>query len=365
MKRARTAPVREAVAELQHEGQHQAVAPRAGGKDGCLLGACIREDQGDMKRFGLIFVLTIGATEARAEEIYQDFRGKDVDERLFRLHGPDAALRIKVEPQGMRITMPPEPKTTTVGIAASAAAKGDFEITVGYEIIHAERPKKGGGIGLEMYLRTNTAPTQEAICFYRLTRPKEGEVYVCDKKTNVDGERKTTRNYFPTDSKSGRLLLARKGTEVTFSAAEGAGSPQELCRYEWGEWDVYPSVRAWGSHYPVDLRLNEIRIRDQTEPAPVVNAESPAPVPPVRRGWLLAGLFSALVLAGGGLWAWRRMAARGSASAGDSISFFCASCGKQLRTSAASAGKTIKCPGCGQSAPVPGTILPGSAAGAN
>jgi hypothetical protein len=146
-----------------------------------------------MKNSALVLVLLIAAVECRAEEIfYQDFRGKDIDENLFRLQGADAAQRIKVEPQGLRITLPPEPKTTSVGIATSAATKGDFEITVGYEIIQAERPKMGG-VGLEMYLRTNTPPTQEALFFYRIARPKEREVYACDKKTTVDGERKTTR----------------------------------------------------------------------------------------------------------------------------------------------------------------------------
>lgn len=314
-----------------------------------------------MKNSALVVLLLSAAMECRGDEIYQDFRGKDIDEKLFRLQGADAAHRIKVEPQGLRITMPSEPKGNTVGIATRAATRGDFEIAVGYEIIQAERPTTGNGVGLEMYLNTNT-PTEEAIVFYRVAQPKEGEVYMCDKRTTVAGERKIKRRSFPTDSKSGRLLLARKGTEVTFSAAEGAGNLQELCRYEWGTWDLNISVRAWGSHNVVDLRLTDIRIRDRIESAAVVNAESPAPVSPASgRRWLLAGLLSALVLAFGGLWAWRRLAASGSASASNRISFFCASCGKNLRTSDASAGKSIKCPGCGQSAPVPGTTSAGGA----
>jgi hypothetical protein len=317
-----------------------------------------------MKNSVLVVALLSAALECRAEEIYQDFRGKDIDEALFRLQGADAAQRIKVEPQGLRITMPFNLKSTTVGIATRAATRGDFEITVGYEIIQAERPKGGSGVGLEMYLNTNT-PTQEGLVFYRAARPKEGEVYACDKKATVDGERKTKRSIFPTDSKSGRLFLSRKGTEVTFSAAEGAGNPQELCRYEWGTWDLNISVRAWGSHNVVDLRLTDIRIRDQIGSVPVANAELAAPAPPPSgRRWLLGGLLGALLLSGGGLWAWRHMAARGSASTGNTIAFFCASCGKHLSTGAASAGKSIKCPGCGQSAPVPGTTSAGPAAGA-
>lgn len=46
-------------------------------------------------------------------------------------------------------------------------------------------------MGLEIYLNTDT-PTQEALAFYRAARPKEGEVYVCDRKTTKEGKRDTT-----------------------------------------------------------------------------------------------------------------------------------------------------------------------------
>lgn len=314
-----------------------------------------------MKHFGGLLVLVIIVVESHAGELYQDFRGKNLNEKFLRLQGGDAALRVKAEPEGLRITMPAEPKGTTVGVATRPATTGDFEIAVGYEILQADRPLMGNGVGLEMYLNTNT-PTQEALAFYRMARPKDGEVYVCDKKTTIDGKRQTTRRTFPADSKSGQLLLTRKGSEVAFAVAAGLGAaPQELCRYEWGPMDVHISVRAWGSHNPVDLRLTEMRVRDQTVAEPVASAA----VPPRGRGLLVVGLLGALLVAAAGFWAWRRLADSGmrQTAPADSVLFFCAACGKRLKTSTSSRGKTVPCPACGQPAPVPGTMAGDGAAG--
>jgi hypothetical protein len=304
-------------------------------------------------RLVLIFFLASGAIEGRGGEIHQDFRGKDVDETLFRLQGTDAAARIKAEAEGLRITLPADTKSATVGVAARAATKGDFEITVGYELLRADRPANGSGVGLEMYLNTAT-PTEEAFVIYRIVRPKEGDVYLCDRKTTNAGKRETKRDPFPAASKSGHLRLTRKGTEVTFEVAEGASdSYRELGRYVWGDWDLNVSVRAWGSHKPVELRLTEVRIRDAVEPA--INPALPPP-PRTWRLWLLAGLFALAIIVGALLWTWRRTARPdrgGNIMPADRVAFYCNQCGKQLQASAASAGKTVQCPGCGHAVPVP------------
>lgn len=319
-----------------------------------------------MKQLGLILLLAIGATEARADEIYQDFRGKDVDEQLFRLQGPDAALRIKSEPQGLRITMPPDPKgPATVGLGARFHLKGDFEITVGYEILQAELPTMGQGVGLEIYLNTDT-PTNDALVFQRIARPAEGEIYLCDRRTTNAGKRGITRRNFPTDSKLGHLRLTRKGTEVTFWAAEGAGEKfHDLCRHDLGAMDFGVSIRAFsGGQKLVDIRITDVRIRDRSEPIPAKDGGPKATQ--TWRLWLVAGLFGTGLIVAGLLWTWRRRAGRGiakTAKPSDSVSFFCSSCGKHLQTSAGSAGKTVKCPGCGQAGLVPGTTSGGHTAG--
>jgi hypothetical protein len=308
-----------------------------------------------MKFARCVIVLVFGPALAGAEEIFREFRGKDVDDVLFRLQGPNAATRVKSEPEGLRITMPRDAKATTAGLATRFSVKGDFEIDVGYEILHREVPAAGSGQGLEIYLNTDT-PTEKALVFYRIGRPKEGEVYMCDRKETVAGKRETVRRTFPTASQSGRLRLGRRGTEVTFAAAEaGSMDFQELCRYEWGEMDAGVAIRGWGSHSPVDLRITQVRIQDRREPAAV---QSDAP--PERsswRLWLTAGLLGATLMAAGLLWVVRRRPRAVGTTKSDPIVFFCTHCGKHLRASAGSAGKSVKCLGCGRPTLVPDIAL--------
>src|SRR5262245_1076406 len=103
-----------------------------------------------MKHFAPVLILAIGvaglsAGAVRAEDIYQDLRGQDFDKQRFRLHGPDAALYTKSEPQGLRVTLPAHVKNDPVGLHTKFPVQGDFEITLGYEILQAERSPKGDG----------------------------------------------------------------------------------------------------------------------------------------------------------------------------------------------------------------------------
>jgi Protein of unknown function (DUF1583) C domain len=55
--------------------------------------------------------------------------------------GPSAEQVVKFEPEGVRITLPPDfPKAAPTGLATGLTIKGDFEITVGFEILKDELP---------------------------------------------------------------------------------------------------------------------------------------------------------------------------------------------------------------------------------
>jgi ribosomal protein S27E len=310
-----------------------------------------------MNRIAPVFVVVLAAAAARGDEIFQDFRGKDVDAQMFRFHGPDAAARIHPEAKGLRITLPANPKASTIGIATRSRITGNFELTVGYELLVAERPMKGSGLGLEIYVNTNTE-AQDAVIFYHIVKPKEGEVYMCDKKATINGERKTTRRTFPAQTKTGRLRLARQGKEVVYSMVEGAGADfKELCRYDWIDVDATIAVRAWGAENPVELLVTDLRIRDNLPPAPAAKTEprpivAPAPTSRVWL-WLIGAICAMLILAGALVTA--LLLTRRKHDAADRpafVSFHCTHCGKHLKTDAA-AGKTVKCVACGQSVAIP------------
>src|SRR3954453_13953274 len=97
-----------------------------------------------------------------AGETGQGFGGKPYAPRLFLQTGPGFATAIRSERQGLRIVLPPEHgKRPPVGIVCKTGGKGDFEITMEFEVLDVRELKGGRGAGPSLYL-TMVSPTQEA-----------------------------------------------------------------------------------------------------------------------------------------------------------------------------------------------------------
>jgi DNA-directed RNA polymerase subunit RPC12/RpoP len=321
-----------------------------------------------MRFLAALVPLLLGAPSLLGDDVRQDFRKQPVDDYLFRVQGPEAATKVRSEPEGLRITLRADPKPTTLGLHSRFQLNGDFEATVGYELLEVAQPKGGDGVGLEIYLNAASA-AKDAIVFRRVAHPKEGQIFLCDRRWTVDGQRKTERKTFPAVSKSGQMRITRAGKIVRFwQAGAAAGEFVELCRYDWGTMDGSGfAVRALGdNNVPVDLRLTTVRIRDGAD-APANTSKStsePTSEPPPRRSsdrlWIILGVF-AIALALVAFLVYRRArtgAARASEAPGDGVSFFCARCGKPLRTAQVARGQAVTCPACGERAPVPEQLPP-------
>src|SRR5262245_24398374 len=88
-------------------------------------------------------------TEYKAK-FYGDFRKGDPKDPNVR---PVRDGNFKWESGGARVTMPGgEGKLQTAGVAAQFKIKGDFEITTSYEIIKADKPDEGYGVGVSMFV---------------------------------------------------------------------------------------------------------------------------------------------------------------------------------------------------------------------
>ena len=111
-----------------------------------------------MRTLGSALLLCVVAAPAWSEEIVHDFRGGKFDDQLFRYDGPNAEQFIKLEEQGLRITIPAgkAPKAA-VGIYIRGPVRGDFTATTRYEIIQVDQPLSGWGVGVEMYLMCDNA----------------------------------------------------------------------------------------------------------------------------------------------------------------------------------------------------------------
>jgi serine/threonine protein kinase len=331
-----------------------------------------------LRRLGLLLVLlamAVGLTAfllfqeppnqqpaSLGSTFYRDFRNRRSPDVSFRLIGPNVEHAIQPEDAGLRITLlANRGNTERAGLELKAPIKGNFEITVGYEILEAEQPKTGYGVGIELFVLTGGF-LGEGLGVYRVVRVQQGEVYMLSRNTTENGERKYRQKYIPTAARSGQLRITRKGTEATLWAAEGnTGDFQELGRYDLGPEDVQGVwLTAFTGHAPyrVDLRLVDLKIRSDI-PISELPPDTPASsdeAPKARgREWLTAallfglGVTLALLLVA---WFWARRGRNGEAVA-PGISFPCPECRKKLRARAELAGKEVKCPQCGQRVAVP------------
>ena len=300
-----------------------------------------------------------------SDDFYYDFRGGKPLPPFFQQIGVDERTLIRPEEEGLRITLPQNRRRTDyAGVLLPYPLQGDFEITTGYEILHANRPEQGHGVGFSLYLTTATA-LRGGLGFERLSRSNEGEVFLSTRMTTTpDGNEQYHHNFHETTSKSGRLRLVRTGAEVSFFAADGAGEFRKVFVNHLGPEDLqtvrlaaYPGY----AHNLVDLRIHDLRIRKLTA------AESQAVVDrsiePENGGpgaglslILVVSLFLILALA---RWLWIRHGRRagipspartlGNAATNQAyVSFSCAACGKGLKARGELAGKHVKCPQCGQ-----------------
>jgi hypothetical protein len=328
---------------------------------------------------GLLLQNDPPAQGALPKEFAIDFRGGQFPASDLRWTGGAEEATIEPEERGLRITVPANrTRKDPVGLVLMSAVKGNFEVTTGYDIVRADRPKTGGGVGFELYILTETA-AQDAIAFSRIKRTDDTEVHFCGRMTTVAGKRQHSTNMFPATGSSGRLRLTRNGAEVIFSAADGNGDDfQELWRCDLGTEDLkMVRVCAYTGHAleSVDVRLVDLKVRSENlDLDPAGNA--PATTGGGRRGsgraWLFTLLFGGLgvtllLLTAGWLYSRRQRrvpSANGRAAIdtarAPTVSFPCPACRKNIKARAIVAGKKARCPQCGKTILVP-TVQPGKA----
>ena len=122
--------------------------------------------------------MTAGGGATPRPDFYYDFRKGNAADTTFAVLGPDAPGRMTYDLEGLRIALPAKRENNAaLCVVTRSRIRGDFEITVGYQLLHTDQPKKGiRGVGFEVYLMTDTA-TREATAFYREVYYDGSEVY--------------------------------------------------------------------------------------------------------------------------------------------------------------------------------------------
>jgi WD40 repeat protein len=295
----------------------------------------------------------VPAADKLKAEFHQDFRTIDLDDQqALRTVGSE----IHRDDKGVRITLPAgQGILPHTGFVTNFTVRGDFDMTLAYEVLKEETPTKGYGVGLAMLAQPEDAGKPGCAVGRRL-------------KTNGQVVFTGARKAMPSSSTVGRLCLRRVGPVIHFLAADGDSSPLiEFDTLEVGTGDVQ-WVRLAGtageSESALDARLLDFTVRAEQLPGLAGADGSPRSH---ALTWIVLAAVIVLSL-GLGLTAWRGrrvwqrlerlVAARaGGKPAPEAVSkpvvFACPACGKKLRAGPALAGKQCKCPGCGGMVPVP------------
>jgi serine/threonine protein kinase len=337
---------------------------------------------------GLAFLLAQDDKEAhekngQMESVTYSLKGP-LEEPL-RLYGIEAEKFMKSDAEGLRVVIPVEREHhDALGVESPLLLRGDFDITIGYELFALTEKPPPSGVGVVMELLIDS-PTVYSITVSRTKKPGGPE---CGANMLVPGPNgkvqfKNHRS-IPATQRTGKLRLVRTGANVSYQAADGGGSFRTITVNNVGTDDVL-AVRVqcytgW-TKGSLDIRLANLEIRatqipDKSAVLPgSVPANPPVPGAPAKapRGALAMGLALGLVVTVSflvviGLWL-RARQRRGAepplsevdgpakAVAALTLSFPCTGCGRTLKAPSKLGGKKVRCPGCGQEIRVPAPIM--------
>jgi hypothetical protein len=249
-----------------------------------------------------------GAVADSGHEIHLPLKGEPDHWEGRKVIGRDVGDCVSFEPQGMRITLRADPARghPNTGLVVSTPVKGDFEVTVSFEILQESNPtpnaKQPTKVGLMVYLDSATADYGAVM---RRTAPTGATDFAALLQEWDPGTEQKQFKFkaAPTACKSGRLRLVRRASVLSCYAAEGTSAEFTLVsQYPFGAADL-KEVQVVGStggpNGALDTRVSELLIRVGAAPALVVDS------PQTRAAQrLLYALAVALITATGVLAVW-------------------------------------------------------------
>jgi RNA polymerase sigma factor (sigma-70 family) len=299
-----------------------------------------------------------------AQEYYHSFKNHPDKNSLFEPSGPGAEQVVVFEPAGLRLTLSKKnpPFGGFTGVTRHMGVKGDFEITLGFELITEPDPgREGAGTGFGFKVDVEGAGGDHA----RLNRVVRFNSRLFTTYLEVtdpaSGQKRNPFYCVPSPIRTGRLRMVRGGDQLAFYAAEGTSEDFQFIRHEpFPSADVKQIMIAaivGGPQALEDVRILDLRVRAdslaETGDGPATLAE--------RRSllYVLAGGV-ALTLLLGAFWYLRQRRSADQASAKapagpappessaavQTFSLKCSHCGKSLRIKAELVGKKLKCPHC-------------------
>ena len=228
-----------------------------------------------MTRFASSMLLSVVATTLTASlapgvgyrtEYSCDFASQGFDHALLR------PTRVGMQPsdQGLVADIPAGEDVSVVGFKSRFRIRGDFEVSVGYEVREWSLPREGRGVGPAVYLFTK--PPRAAAELSRLLRVDGRHVYGTFTAVAANGERLKKARTFDAQTLRGRLRLRRHKHLLFFEASDD--SPQSPFRVlretEFSEEDVVVlrvAVKQSDPRASANVVITDLRIlADELDP---------------------------------------------------------------------------------------------------
>ncbi len=286
----------------------------------------------------------------------------------------------KADDQGLRITMPAiRGSSLDAGVELPTKLRGDFEITLPYELLSVPVPGPIGGAGAILHAHFDTPDA--GIARISRTSKNYGSTFGSNYMARDESGKHVLKGLnFPravAAITTGRLRLTRAGPTVAYLVSEGNGGFRIIATKEVGDADVNAIralVTAGNQPVAVDVRFGKLEIRsaatgpDGVAITPVPTGEQAAPDAGSRilvvASFGLVLLILLLMVAAAVLIYFLRRRPRveapppvkesaPSVPATPVIFFACTVCGKNLSVKASLAGKKVKCRRCGKATIVP------------
>ena len=260
----------------------------------------------------LVVLLLAPLPGQMGDEFTQDFRSGALHPAVGQF-GPQATQVSRLGAKGLEITLPASRTDKgAVGVTPKFRISGDFEITVAYELLAADKPPKGLGSGVKLWGEIESADKQAMTLAHLVAPDGKSQLLTLMARIGDDDKRVLEEGTRPATARGGQLQLRRTGSELSFLVAEGhSGGFEELHRARVGTGDVTVlriSANTHDAASAVSVRLVEFRIRAARLP---VTGGTP------KRsgyGWVF-WLVTLLAVGAGGFLAWRFRPGQGTGTA--------------------------------------------------
>jgi len=148
------------------------------------------------------------------------------------------------------------------------ALAGDFEVSAEFELINLAPPQKGQvqSYGVSVGIAVESKENGAQVNLARGNQIKKGNGYlVTEGSLDDEGKMKYRTEHYPSQAKSGRLVLRREKKElICFVADKPKDEPYQLCRVEFND-STIQKIRVYadtgGSPTALDARITNLQVR--------------------------------------------------------------------------------------------------------